>query len=304
MKTVFLLICILSTAIFANEKVQIKEYKIVNKSVINENKYYTILRSFSIDDKKYFLVVDENSLQTKVLKKEYFFKARENKLNNSKYKKLLNQYSKPIFTLKNYGLKHINSNSIYLTVDLCPSSKSGYEDSFFNSLNKIYQKHRDIPISIFISGKWIDKHEKQFLELLSLQKKGILDITWGNHTYNHPYNKKLPLEKNFLLIDKTNIIDEVLDLEKLLLSYGLTPSILFRFPGLISDKKSSLLINSLGLIPVGSDTWLAKNEMIKQGSLVLIHGNKNEPKGIIKFNEFLQKNKTYLFGSILDDLNP
>lgn len=302
MKTIFILLYILIFTCFAQEKVDIKNYQAVNKSVTIENKKYTILRSYEIESEKFYLVVDENSLKTKVYKKEFFNKAVKNKFSKSRYQSLLNKYSKNSKSFQNYGVKHIPSNKIFLTVDLCPSSKKGYEDMFFNKLNSFYKHKKDIPITIFISGKWIKTHEKEFLELLLLQKEGKLDITWSNHTFSHPYNKKFPIEKNFLLIENVSIKEEILNLEKLLLSYKIKPSILFRFPGLISDNKTITLVNSLGLIPIGSDSWLAKDEKIKSGSIILIHGNKNEPIGIKKAIEFFKKNKGLILGSLLDEV--
>ena len=43
-----------------------------------------------------------------------------------------------------------------------------------------------------------------------------------------------------------------------------------------------------GLIPVGSDAWLAKNEVPSAGSIVLVHGNGNEPVGVEKLLERVQ----------------
>lgn len=43
-------------------------------------------------------------------------------------------------------------------------------------------------------------------------------------------------------------------------------------------------MSSYGLIVIGSDAWLAKGEQSHAGSLVLIHGNGNEPLGV---NDFL-----------------
>ncbi|ASV33309.1 hypothetical protein GWK90_09385 [Candidatus Hamiltonella defensa] len=68
--------------------------------------------------------------------------------------------------------------------------------------------------------------------------------------------------------------------EKLLLEKNELPSVFFRFPGLVSDEKTVKKVNQFGLIPVGSDAWLAKGEKAKPGSIILIHGNGNEPKGI------------------------
>jgi len=47
-----------------------------------------------------------------------------------------------------------------------------------------------------------------------------------------------------------------------------------------------------GLIPIGSDAWLAKGQAVHNGSIVLIHGNGNEPMGIKDFMKLLQTEKT------------
>ena len=49
---------------------------------------------------------------------------------------------------------------------------------------------------------------------------------------------------------------------------------------------------SYGLIPIGSDAWLAKGQPVHKGSIVLIHGNGNEPVGIKDFIRLLQTEKS------------
>jgi hypothetical protein len=71
--------------------------------------------------------------------------------------------------------------------------------------------------------------------------------------------------------------------EKELIDKGQIPSLFFRFPGLISDREIYLKVISYGLVPVGSDAWLAKNQMPSDGSIVLVHANGNEPLGLKKF---------------------
>jgi hypothetical protein len=45
---------------------------------------------------------------------------------------------------------------------------------------------------------------------------------------------------------------------------------------------------ALGLVPVGSDAWLAKNQRPGEGSIVLVHANGNEPLGVRRFLELLR----------------
>ena len=76
-----------------------------------------------------------------------------------------------------------------------------------------------------------------------------------------------------------------------MLEQGLIPSVFFRFPGLVSDNKVVGLVTDYGLIPIGSDAWLAKGQSATSGSIVLIHGNGNEPVGVSDFIRLLKNEK-------------
>ncbi|OGJ87558.1 MAG: hypothetical protein A2268_03910 [Candidatus Raymondbacteria bacterium RifOxyA12_full_50_37] len=65
----------------------------------------------------------------------------------------------------------------------------------------------------------------------------------------------------------------------------------FRFPGLVADSALCSRVIGLGLIPIGSDSWPAKGQVPREGSIVLIHGNGNEPYGIKKFIELLHSKR-------------
>ena len=73
-----------------------------------------------------------------------------------------------------------------------------------------------------------------------------------------------------------------------MLKNGLLPSAFFRFPGLVSDQQLVYKITDLGLIPIGTDAWLAKGQQPQAGSIVLIHGNGNEPVGVDDFIKLLR----------------
>lgn len=292
----FLVTSIVYTKELKKDKKVVLNYTVINQSIILNTKFYRLIRSFNIEGKKYFLAVDEETLKT------IFLRAQKFQFYNpqTRYNTLLNDYNQFPYILQNDGVTSIDStDKVYITTDLCPSSKKGYEEQFYKNLIKHYKK--PVPITLFISGRWIKRHKQEFLELIKFQKEGKLDITWGNHTNNHRYKPKNDLSENFLLLPNTNIINEVIQLEKLLISNNITPSILFRFPGLISDENAILTIKKLGLIPIGSNTWLAKNQKIQKGSIILVHGNKNEPQGIQKaYQELFTSN--YKLGSILEDL--
>lgn len=127
--------------------------------------------------------------------------------------------------------------------------------------------------------------------ILNLIKKNKISVEWINHSYHHRYNKELPLSRNFLLEKGTNIDKEILYTEIKMIKMGLVPPVFFRFPGLISDDDIFKEAISYRLIPIGTDAWLAKSETPTPGSIVLVHGNGNEPLGIKKLFELLQKEK-------------
>jgi hypothetical protein len=84
----------------------------------------------------------------------------------------------------------------------------------------------------------------------------------------------------------------VLDTEAAMLEAGLAPSVFFRFPGLVSRPDVFETVVALGLVPLGSDAWLAKSRRPPtEGSVVLVHANGNEPTGVRRFLELLRSER-------------
>jgi hypothetical protein len=104
----------------------------------------------------------------------------------------------------------------------------------------------------------------------------------------------------------TDVAREILELEKTLLEKGITPSVFFRFPGLIADETLMKALRDVYfLIPLGADAWIAKHEEVREGSFILIHGNKNEPEGIVRLEQMLPKLlKRYTFKPIVEAFVP
>lgn len=277
---------------------QINKYQ-VNYALANDgNRQFIALRSFSDSGIKFLLLLDPISLQTKVdIDKRYqkHTLAWANVLaifKNTTYVKALEAAAAKDQQLQNAGIDHAipNENGITLTIDLCPSHRPLDRVIFHDVFEAFKTIEKTSPLAISLSGKWMLKHQTDldWLKQLALEKE--LDITWINHSYNHEVNT-LPLAENFLLASGTNLDIEVLKNEKSMLKNGLTPSIFFRFPGLVSDQSIVGKIESYGLIPVGSDAWLAKGQQPVGGSIVLIHGNGNEELGVQDFIRLL-KNKS------------
>jgi hypothetical protein len=190
--------------------------------------------------------------------------------------------------LQDSGLTHLvpNETGFVLTVDLCPSRRHFDLRLLERLLEVVEPKERPIPIAFAVSGVWLQEHPDDLARLRALDGTD-LTITWVNHSMHHRYDPRLPLRRNFLLEPGTNIASEVLDAEVAMLERGMTPSVFFRFPGLVSEPTLITFITALGLIPIGSDAWLAKGQQPTTGSIVLVHGNGNEPRGVDDFLHLL-----------------
>lgn len=196
-------------------------------------------------------------------------------------------------SIQDAGFKrfHCSEDGIELTIDLCPSHKPLDRIVFTDLLSEIGPAEQPLPVALSVTGRWMDTHPDDLSWLKSLADSGKLSILWINHTYNHYSNKKLPLKMNFILEKGTDINAEILQTETVLLKKGLMPSVFFRFPGLVSDRQVFEKILGYGLIPIGTDAWLAKGQWPKNGSIVLIHANGNEPLGVRDFIALLKKER-------------
>jgi peptidoglycan/xylan/chitin deacetylase (PgdA/CDA1 family) len=264
--------------------IEIKNYKPIYGCILENNQINIAIRSFFYNNHKCYLALEPNSLQTYFTKASKLYKCPD--LNSTKFKKLLNlSISNTKHPLQNDGITSAK-NGLYLTNDFCPSSKKGFEKRLYQALIDNFKN--PVPITIFITKKWINTHKAQFNKLKQWQEERKLNITWGNHTANHIYYPNTPLNKNFVLSKNEHLVKDILDLEECLIKNGVTPSIFFRFPGLVSNKKAIKIVANLSLITIGSNSWLAKKEPIKNGSIILVHGNKNEPLGVDIFLKLLK----------------
>jgi hypothetical protein len=212
------------------------------------------------------------------------------------YAALLAEAKAQALPLQDAGITHAAraQRGIDLTVDLCPSNKP-LDRSFFTQLIGAFaNEERPVPVAIAVTGVWMTEHPGDFEWLTGLVDKGDLSVTWVNHSYSHRFDRSRPLQRNFLLEQGTDLEKEVTKTETALIEKGQVPSVFFRFPGLVSNRELYLKIISWGLVPVGSDAWLAKNQQPQNGSIVLVHGNGNEPFGLKKFLKLVKKNSAMI----------
>jgi hypothetical protein len=182
--------------------------------------------------------------------------------------------------LQNAGLIHGAGQGDFVTGDLCPSEKP-LDRGFFMRLEAASSR---APVALAISGLWLTHHFEDFRWLVDQRNAGALDILWVDHTYHHPYHRKLPDAANFLLSKGVDPEEEILDTERLLIANGETPSLFFRFPGLVSNDPLMQAVSQFHLVTLGADAWLALGQRPGRGSIVLVHPNGNEPRGLALFS--------------------
>ena len=187
--------------------------------------------------------------------------------------------------LQNAGLTHGAAAGAFVTGDLCPSRRP-LDRPFFD---KLAAQGPHTPVALSISGLWLLHHFQDYRWLLDRQAAGALDILWVDHTYHHPYRRGLPKERNFLLAADVDADAEILDTERLLIANGQTPSLFFRFPGLISSTPLMQAVGRHHLISLGADAWLALGQKPGEGSIVLVHPNGNEEGGLARFERDLAR---------------
>jgi hypothetical protein len=275
---------------------QIKDYKVYFGWAHHAPQDWMVIRKFTDRNKSYYLLVNPQTLETKIDDSSFYqvkpMSADEAKtfFKNTPYQKALRKAENASVMIQDAGIERglPKETGISLTADLCPSHKPLDRRIFTDIFNEFKKVEQPVPVALSVTGLWMNKHQEDLAWLKEMQAKHEIYITWINHSYNHRVSKSAPLKENFLLEPGTDINYEVLETEKDMLSNGLLPSVFFRFPGLVSDQKLVFSITDFGLIPIGTDAWLAKGQQPQAGSIVLIHGNGNEPVGVNDFIKLLQ----------------
>jgi hypothetical protein len=193
----------------------------------------------------------------------------------------------PSAVLTNAGLSHGRGDGSFITGDLCPSRKP-LDRGFLETLARIGSR---TPVALSITGLWLTRHGADFQWLREQSRSGALEITWVNHSTHHPYVPGRPLATNFLLTPGVDMQAEILDTERLLIANGETPSVFFRFPGLVSDEALLHVVRKNHLVTLGADGWLAFGPPLRPGAILLVHPNGNEAAGLARFAKLLDSGK-------------
>jgi len=257
---------------------------------------WMILRQFENEGKEYYMLVNPQTLETKINERS-FYEVKPMSITQARvffkstpYQKALRKAEKQSVAMQDAGIESgiPKETGISLTADLCPSHRPLDKRIFTDIFTEFQKVEHPVPVALSVTGVWMRQHPQDLEWLKQMQAKREIYITWINHSFNHRVSLKAPLKENFLLEPGTDMNYEILETEKAMLKNGLLPSVFFRFPGLVSDQQLIYKLTGYGLIPIGTDAWLAKGQQPQAGSIVLIHGNGNEPTGVNDFIKLLK----------------
>ncbi|TLG79354.1 polysaccharide deacetylase [Methylocystis sp. B8] len=266
---------------------RVRDYPPVFEACDNGDESRLAIRRMNVDGEALLLTVDPQSLQTS-LERAACWRCEETSdaaQAETRYLKALHptQDSARPPALVNAGLIQGAGDGAFVTGDLCPTHKP-LDRAFFE---KLAAQGPHTPVALAVSGAWLAHHRADFAWLREKARTGALAITWASHSYSHPYVAGLPDRQNYFLRPGVDVDREIFETEKLIIAEGATPSVFFRFPGLVADSALLEHIRDRHLIPLGADSWLALGLRPRPGSIVLVHPNGNEPVGIKLFSRLM-----------------
>jgi hypothetical protein len=198
----------------------------------------------------------------------------------------------------NAGMTGMTGQGTAVTLDLCPSRKP--LDRWI--LSDIAARQQAAPVALSVTGAWMRRHGPDMNWLREQARAGALAITWVNHTDLHRFVAGLRPDHNLMLLPGTNPESEILGAERQLIAEGETPSVFFRFPGLVSTPALSEAVARHHLVAIGASAWLALGQKPRPGSVILAHANGNEPQGLSALARQLEGNPEVLPLRPLTDL--
>ena len=187
-----------------------------------------------------------------------------------------------------HGSRKISPRGIALTVDMCPSTKP-WNRPLFERLVALGEKlGGPLPVAVCVSGRWMTRYPDAVAQLLRWDSGKRLVISWVNHSDTHP------VKGGFLVNPKVDFTGEVQKQAVRMKKSGTWNTPLFRFPGLVYNQHRLIALNKMGYVALGADAWLAKGQRVRNGSIILVHGNGNERFGVRLLFKYLDRHREAL----------
>ena len=297
---VLLLLVLLMSPILEGQSVSDYQPFTGTAVTLRSHRLFLVLRRFRRDGRTSYLLLNPKDLRTSVRSENEIRltstppSVLAKRFARTAYFRALTDAAANARNFQDAGLTHLTGSppGVALTVDLCPSQRPLDRGLFSDLIGEFGKKEKPVPVAVAVTGVWMESHGADLEFLQKLEAAGDISVTWINHTYHHHWSRSAPLKQNFLLEKGTDVPAEILRTEAAMIERGLTPSVFFRFPGLVSSRELVLTVESFGLVPVGSDAWLAKNQWPTEGSIVLVHANGNEPFGIARFRKLIREERS------------
>ncbi len=199
-----------------------------------------------------------------------------------------------------YGPRERRKNQVALTSDLCWSLRP-CENRLYEMVSERAADGRPSSITNFITGRWLQQYPLAVHDLIFREQQKGYHQVWGLHSWDHP---KSGIFMNAYAPE--SLRGDTLALEKKMLEWGIVPDIFYRFPGLIHDRVRLETIIDLGLIPVDCDSWVSGMHLdrlptrlkAQSGSILLVHGNGNEARGIDRLFKWVEDNPEFDFAPL------
>lgn len=270
---------------------EVEDYQPLRELRVDEHgDRHIVVRSLSHDGEPSHLVIHDATLRTAVVAGRDLDAstrvASEAEADGFRYPSLLEQTRSGVLCHLDDGHAASPGTQLTVTIDLCQSRRE-WDAALFERLVELSDvRGEPTRVGIALTGLWAQRHTTKLAQLIQWRDEGKLDITWINHSYHHQLSKDGSGHYHFLTAESVDLEAGVLDLEQLLIEQGERPSVLFRFPGLTHDARTLGELNDLSLFPMDANGWVAKGEPLDDGSVVLLHGNGNEPPGVRMFLEW------------------
>lgn len=262
-------------------------YKITQAQVALNGEVFRLLRFIGTGNGRYFLAVNENSLDSLLVPENRGLRATN--VSNTLYELLLQRMllqKTPLGHAMEGGRVCSSALTLVLTTDLCPTSKAMSREFFLALEETSSFTGQPLPVVVFFSGKWIITHTND----LAWLKQRRLKVVAGNHTYaHHIYSNQWT---------RKDLIAEITNTEVAMLSHGILPSIWFRFPGLRYHPDEIQVLGELGVIAFDTTIWIGQTRM-PRWAVVLSHANGTQPVEVNHLKRFLSTNtNAFLQGKI------
>lgn len=172
---------------------KIENYKVFYGWAHHAPQDWMILRQFENEGKTYYLLVNPQTLVTKIDEPNFYqvkpmtiTQARDF-FKSTPYQKALRKAEKQSVALQDAGIESglPKETGISLTADLCPSHRPLDRRIFTDIFTEFQKVERPAPIALSVTGVWMRQHPQDLEWLKQMQAKREIYITWINHSFNH-----------------------------------------------------------------------------------------------------------------------